>query len=84
MKETFCKIIELPTHQVLIYKDFEPEDEQNDKPVLVAMVRFDGVNVKMTMGYDDEPTRDADFIKFDGPMSQNIIDSLVNMMEGND
>jgi len=78
MKETNFRIIELPTHQVLLTKDWDNDDE---KPTLVITLFNEGVKVNQTYGYDEEETRDRIFETFSEESTQGMLDSVLKMFE---
>jgi hypothetical protein len=78
MKETNFRIIELPTHLVLLTKDWDNDDE---KPTLVITLFNEGVKVNQTYGYDEEEIRDKMFNEITEEQAQNIVNVFVEMME---
>ena len=78
MKETNFRIIELPTHQVLLTKDWDEEDE---KPTLVITLFHEDLEINQTYGYEDEETRDRMFNEITEEQAQNIVDVFVKMMD---
>jgi len=72
MKEVNFRIIELPTHQVLLTKDF---DEDDDNPLLIITFFLDGVRVNQKLGYDNESKRDEMFDKVTAEQVQKTLDS---------
>lgn len=72
MKEVNFRIIELPTHQVLLTKDF---DEDEDNPLLIITFFLDGVRVNQKLGYDNESKRDEMFDKVTAEQVQKTLDN---------
>ena len=79
MKQKFFRIIELPTHQVLLTKDFGDKEEDQDF-LLVISFFFDGVKITQSLGYDDEGKRDKAFVDFTDEMAQVVVDGVAKMM----
>ena len=74
MKEVKFRIIELPTHQVLLTKDFDDSDEAN--LLLVITIFFDGVKVCFKLSYEDEEIRDKVFLEMTEEKAQGFLDSI--------
>jgi len=60
MKEIYFRIVELPTHQLLVEKDFDNESDEDNFLVSVTF-HNKGVKVKNSYGYSDEDLRDTMF-----------------------
>lgn len=73
MKKTFFKIFELPTHQVLITKDFD----EDSTPTVVISFFLDGVKLTQTMGFDTEKKRDIAFDSITESELQQILDGAI-------
>lgn len=58
MKEVNFRIIELPTHQVLLTKDFD--DDEESKPLLTITFFLEGVKINQKLGYDEEAQKTLD------------------------
>jgi hypothetical protein len=79
MKEINFRIIELPTHQVLIQKDFNNDD--NDESNLMIITFFlDGIKIKHHYGYDYEYTRDEAFDKVSNQNAQKLVDDAIKIL----
>ena len=65
MKKTHFRIIELPTYQVLLTKDFDNEQDESEF-LLVISFFFDVVKADLKLNYSDEEKRD------------NIFDNIYN------
>lgn len=76
MKETRFRIIELPTHQVLLQKDF---DEEEDMESFIILFYHKGVTIKQTYGYESEEERDKYFSSITEEQAQSILDSILKM-----
>jgi hypothetical protein len=74
MKHIFCKIIELPTDQVLLRKDWSDEDQQFQ---LVVTVALPGQMFSLKLGYNDEAKRDEIFDKYNEADAQKYVDRFV-------
>ena len=79
MKEVHFRIIELPTHQVLLTKDFD--EEENDKPLVVITFFLDGIKLNMKLGYTDEHKRDKMFSEFTEIQAQSFLDKMKAQFE---
>ena len=79
MKEVNFKIIELPTHQVLLTKDFD--EEENDQPLVVITFFLDGIRLNMKLGYADEAKRDKMFSEFTEIQAQSFLDKMKAQFE---
>ncbi len=77
MKKVDFRIIELPTHQVLLTKDFD--DDEESKPLLTITFFLDGVKVNQKLGYDDEAKRDEVFDKVTEEQVQKTLDNALAM-----
>lgn len=77
MKEVNFRIIELPTHQVLLTKDFD--DDEESKPLLTITFFLEGVKVNQKLGYDDEAKRDEMFDKVTDEQVQKTLDNALAM-----
>lgn len=77
MKEVNFRIIELPTHQVLLTKDFD--DDEESKPLLTITFFLEGVKVNQKLGYDDEAKRDEMFDKVTAEQVQKTLDNALAM-----
>lgn len=80
MKETNFKIIELPTHQVLLTKDFDNEDEDS-KPVLSITFFLEGVKVCQTLGFKEDSERDEAFDNFSEEKAQELLSLTSEMIK---
>lgn len=76
-KEVNFRIIELPTHQVLLSKDFD--EDEDDKPLLVVTVFIKGMKANQKFGYASEATRDEFFNSFSDKQAEKILDNIKNM-----
>jgi hypothetical protein len=76
-KEINFKIIELPTHQVLVSKDFDAEDD--DSPIFAVSFFIDGVKATYKFGYAKDSERDKYFNKFDAEQAQKLVDSTLKL-----
>lgn len=78
-KEQVFRIIELPTHQVLLTKDFD-EVEEEEKPIVSITFFIDGAKVCQKMGYETEIKRDEMFDKITEEQAQNTLDMVLKMI----
>lgn len=76
MKEIQFKIIELPLHQVLIYKDFDSEEECDS---MVIIFFIEGVKCSNTFGYPNEEIRDKTFNEITELQVQKLADNAIKM-----
>lgn len=72
MKEINFRIIELPTHQVLLSKDFD--EKEDDKPLLVVSLFINGVKANFKLGFSNEKKRNKQFDTFDELRAQEFVD----------
>ena len=77
MKQVNFRIIELPTHQVLLTKDFD--DDEESKPLLTITFFLEGVKVNQKLGYDEEAKRDEMFDKVTKEQVQKTLDNALAM-----
>lgn len=77
MKQVNFRIIELPTHQVLLTKDFD--DDEESKPLLTITFFLEGLKVNQKLGYDDEAKRDEMFDKVTAEQVQKTLDNALAM-----
>jgi len=81
MKTINFRIIELPTHQVLITKDFD--NEQDDAEFLVVISFFlDGVKADLKLNYSSEEKRDNIFDNISSEQVQKTVDNAISVMLG--
>jgi hypothetical protein len=76
MKEINFRIIELPTHQILISKDF---DEEEEKDLLVITFFIEGVKVNQKMEYNDKAKRDEIFDKVTDEQAQKTLNNVLKL-----
>lgn len=77
MKEVKFRIIELPTHQILLTKDFDNEDDDS-MLLLVLTVFLDGVKVDLKLNYKDEEVRDRLFLEMTEVRAQSFLDNVIS------
>ena len=81
MKTTHFRIIELPTHQVLLTKDFD--NEQDDASFLTVISFFlENVKVDLKLNYKSEEKRDNIFNSISADQVQKSVDNAINVMLG--
>lgn len=76
-KEVNFRIIELPTHQVLLTKDFDNENDEAGL-LLVITVFLDGVKVDLKLNYKDEEVRNRLFLEMTEVMAQSFLDNVIS------
>jgi len=76
MKEVNFKIVEIPTHQVLLTKDFD--EDNDDQPLMVVTFFIDGMKVSMKLGYKTEDIRNQMFDEFGETNAQGIVDKIIS------
>ncbi|MES2382497.1 MAG: hypothetical protein V4538_15725 [Bacteroidota bacterium] len=76
-KQISFRIIELPTHQVLVSKDFD--QDENDKPLLVLTFNLDGLIMSVKMGYDNETDRDKYFDTISEETAQTFLNDFIKL-----
>ena len=81
MKELRFRIIELPTHQVLLTKDFETESEESEEVVLGVSFFLDGIKINLSFSFNSEEIRDKKFNEFTELNAQNIVNDILSKME---
>jgi len=79
-KEINFRIIELPTHQVLLSKDFDNEEEDS-KPLLVITIFCDCVKFNNKLGYEDEEKRNDVFDKFTEKQAEAFLKGVLELLE---
>jgi hypothetical protein len=79
MKEINFRIIELPTHQVLLTKDFD--DDEESTPLLNITFFLKGVKVNQKLGYDDEAKRDEMFFEVTDEQVQKTLNDVLEMFK---
>ena len=72
MKNTFAKLFELKNHQVVLYKDFNSEEDEYNIHVISQLQS--GVMMSTKLSYKDENDRD----KFFNSLSESDADQLLN------
>lgn len=80
MKKVHFRIIELPTHQVLLQKDF---DNESDDDTYLIIISFFVDNAKAThkYTYEKEKNRDYMFEKITSEHVQSLVDSAIIMFK---
>lgn len=73
-KEINFRIIELPTHQVLLSKD---SDDENGDPNIIVSIFISGMKVGLKFTYKEESVRDEMFNEYSDNEAQGLIDSLL-------
>lgn len=73
-KQTIFRIIELPTHQVLLMKTWDEEDESDS---IQMIINHEGMEMKVTFGYDSEEIRDENFDNFKKETCQQLINEYI-------
>ncbi len=76
MKEVKFRIIELPTHQVLLTKDFDNENDDAGL-LLVITIFLDGVKINLKLNYKDEDVRDRLFDEMTEEKAQGFLDNVI-------
>lgn len=79
MKQINFRIIELSTHQVLLTKDFD--DDEESKPLLTVTFFLDDVKISQKLGYSDEEKRDKFFVDFTIEQAQIMLDNNLSMFK---
>jgi hypothetical protein len=76
--KNWCKIIEMPEHDVLLQR---LSDNENLEHISVS-VKIDGALANFKLSYkEDEKLANETFEKFDGNDAQKIIDSVLEMFK---
>ena len=79
MKELKFRIIELPTHQMLLTKDFD--NENDDASLLLVLTLFsDGVKVDLKLNYNSEEVRDRIFKEMSQDKAQLFLDNVLSQV----
>lgn len=78
MKEVHFRIFELQSHQVLITKDFD--DDEDSKPLITVTFFLDNVKVTQKAGYANEEDRDKNFIAFNDEKAQIFLNATMKML----
>lgn len=78
MRTEYFRIVELPTAQVLISKDFDSDEE---KPLIAITFYFEGVRTVQSFGYDDEEKRDEMFLKITDEQIKDTFDRTSKMFQ---
>ena len=74
MKEVHFRIIELPTHQVLLTK--YSERGENVTPLIVITLFLNGIEMNIELKYADKRKRDKTFREFTKKKAQLILDKI--------
>lgn len=77
MKNVNFRIIELPTHQILLTKDFDNDSENT--PLLTVTLFLEGVKVFQKFSYHSEEARNDNFYSFTDENAQSILNSVLEM-----
>lgn len=76
MKEVKFKIIELPTHQILLMKDW---DENDDEPIISVAFFLEGIKVIQSFGYHNEQARDDMFDQINEELAEKILNGAIQL-----
>ena len=79
-KEINFRIIELPTHQVLLMKDYDYDKEST--PILAITLFVDGMKAVQKLDYSDNAERDKTFEEFTIQQAQLFLDATNEMFSG--
>lgn len=78
--EKYFKLFELEKYQVLIVRDFEEdEDNEDGRDIIVVTFFMDGIKINQTLGYTTEENRDKAFDLFTDELVQKFVDNVVDM-----
>ena len=77
MKTIHFRIIELPTHQVLITKGFNKDQEDAEFLVVISFF-LEEVKADITYYYSSEEKRDNIFYNISSEQVQQIVDNAIN------
>jgi hypothetical protein len=73
----FAKLFDLPTHQVLFYKDFQLLDSRRKGMYtsyrIVAITQHEGAAQQLGYGYDSESKRDEVFEKLNEQFAKSTL-----------
>lgn len=76
MKEINYKLFELPTHQVLVEKDFS----ENEEPMLTITFHQGGVRIAQKLAFAKDKVRDMAFDTFNAEKAQRILTDTLKMI----
>ena len=82
MKEVNFKIIELPTHQVLLTKDFDSDSDDESTCLMVITFFLEGVKLDLKLSYNSEEKRNKMFDEFVETNAQNVLDNMIAQIGG--
>jgi len=77
-KQIQFRIIELPTHQILITKDWD--EDEDCSPILVITIFHDGIKANQKLGFDKEKKRDKAFDSFNEEHAKSMLESFLQML----
>ena len=79
MKNVF-RILETETHEILLSKDFNDEENNGEYQIIMSFFIEDGFRANMTFGYKDEKIRDKMFLKITKEEAeQTVINTIKNL-----
>lgn len=76
-KITYFRIIELPTHQVLVTKDWNDDED----PIISVTFFLEGMKITQSLGYTEAEKRDGAFDKFNDKYAQAMLDMVLSAMK---
>jgi hypothetical protein len=79
-KETFAKIIELPSFQVLVTKEFFNSDENSWE--IKMHTSLQKIRMVITLGFKTQKEMNAIFKEFDQKQAEKFVKSLEEMLKG--
>lgn len=80
MKKVHFRIIELPTHQVLLQKDFDNEGDEDTYLISVSFF-VDDAKATHKYTYEKETNRDDMFELIDSKHVQSLVDNALIMFK---
>lgn len=80
MKKVHFRIIELPTHQVLLQKDFDNEGDEDTYLISISFF-VDDAKATHKYTYEKEKNRDDMFELIDSKHVQSLVDNALIMFK---
>lgn len=73
------KIINLKTHQILLTKDFD--EDEDSTPILTIVLFLEGVKVIQKLSFKNENDLDNAFEIFTNKDAQEMLDGIINLIK---
>lgn len=81
MKNQFVKLFEFKEHQVLLAKDYDTNDNNEDEFIMTMTTALDSVQPSMNAIYNSEEKRDEEFEKYNRDSAEKFLKQMRKALE---